>query len=393
MGAIVAEGLKQRQYWLDWLRVLAMGMIFLYHSGLPFNNYTTWVVMNSEPNQIISLFTKWVSTWAMPLFFVISGMAACFSLSKRSSGQFVEERFERLMIPFLTVGLFLVLPVERYYYEVFRGSFSGNFVNFYAGPYFLKFFPFSASINPTYLFNSNQGDYLWFLFWLFVFSLLTVYFFKWLIKKENRDKISRLASISNRLGGIFLLAIPLIIVNVAAVPPIFVFPTGYDEWKLPTYIAFFIIAYVLAFDHRFEQSIDKNKILALVLGVAFIFLLWRSGLEAVASTTPIRYVTFSTIWALNGWCWIIAIIGFGRKLLSFNHRFLATSNELVLPFYILHQAIIVAIAFYVVNFNFIPIEKYIIIVLSSFAIISLLLIPIRQFNPLRFLFGMRAKKQ
>jgi surface polysaccharide O-acyltransferase-like enzyme len=393
LGVIVSEDLKQRQYWLDWLRVLAMGTIFLYHSGLPFSNYTTWAIMNSEPDPIISLFTKWVSMWVMPLFFVISGMAACFSLSKRSPVQFAGERFKRLMIPFLTAGLLLVLPVERYYYEVFLGSFSGNFVNFYAGPYFLKFLPLSASTNPTSLFNSNQGDYLWFLFWLFVFSLLTVYFFKWLTKQENRDKISRLASISNRIGGIFLLAIPLIIVNVAALPPFFVFPTRYDWWKLPTYLAFFITAYVLAIDHRFEQSIDKNKILALILGVAFSFLLWSSGLEALASTTPIRYITFSAIWALNGWCWIIAIIGFGRKLLSFNHRFLRTSNELVLPFYILHQAVIVAIAFYVVSFNFIPIEKYVIIILASFAIISLLLLPIRRFNPLRFLFGMRAKKE
>jgi hypothetical protein len=222
---------------------------------------------------------------------------------------------------------------------------------------------------------------------------LAVYFFKWLTKQENRDKISRLASISNTLGGIFLLAIPLIIVNVAALPPIFVFPTGYDGWKLPTYLAFFITAYVLAIDHRFEQSIDKNKILALILGIVFSFLLWSSGLEALASTTPLLYITFSVIWALNGWCWIIAIVGFGRKLLSFNNRFLQTSNELVLPFYILHQAIIVAIAFYVVSFSFIPIEKYIIIILASFVIISVLLIPIRQFNPLRFLFGMRAKKQ
>jgi hypothetical protein len=40
----------------------------------------------------------------------------------------------------------------------------------------------------------------------------------------------------------------------------------------------------------------------------------------------------------------------------------------------------------------IAIEKYVIIILASFSIVSVLLLPVRQFNMLRFLFGMRFKK-
>jgi len=64
----------------------------------------------------------------------------------------------------------------------------------------------------------------------------------------------------------------------------------------------------------------------------------------------------------------------------------------VLPFYILHQTVIVAIAFYVVGWNLMVIEKYLIIVLASFAMICVLLYPVRQINLLRFLFGMRLKR-
>jgi hypothetical protein len=67
---------------------------------------------------------------------------------------------------------------------------------------------------------------------------------------------------------------------------------------------------------------------------------------------------------------------------------LETSNELVLPFYVLHQSIIVAIAFYSVGLNLIAIEKYFLIVLTSFLIIATLLYPIARKNLLRFLFGM-----
>jgi glucan biosynthesis protein C len=94
---------------------------------------------------------------------------------------------------------------------------------------------------------------------------------------------------------------------------------------------------------------------------------------------------------LNGWCWVVAILGYGRKHLSFNYRFLQTSNELVLPFYVLHQSVIVAIAFYVVGLNLTAIEKFLLIVLASFPIIVTLLYPISKINALRFLFGMRMK--
>ena len=97
--------------------------------------------------------------------------------------------------------------------------------------------------------------------------------------------------------------------------------------------------------------------------------------------------------AFNGWCWVIAILGFGHKRLNFNHKYLTTANELVLPFYILHETVIIATAFYVVGLDLIVIGKFPIIVLTSFAIISMLLLPIRKINVLRFLFGMRSKQR
>jgi hypothetical protein len=90
---------------------------------------------------------------------------------------------------------------------------------------------------------------------------------------------------------------------------------------------------------------------------------------------------------------VTAILGFGRRYLSFNHRILQVSNELVLPFYILHQAVIVAIAYYVVGLDLIVIEKYLLIVVASFPIIVALLYPISNVDLLRFLFGMRMKNR
>ena len=385
-----------RWFWLDWLRVIAMGTIFLFHSSRPFAP-PPWHVMNSTMDLAFTLFDTFISGWIMPLFFVISGIAVYSSLRKRSgsASQFLKDRFLRLMIPFLTVGLLVILSVNVYYDAVFHGNFTGDFLSFYLGPYFTKFFPFDLNFSPTYLANSNQGIYLWYLFWLFIFSTATFPLFRWLAKEVNRERLSKIYAVCNRRGGLLLLAIPLIIVNIAAVPPYFIFPSGYGGWKLPAYLALFILAYVMASSPQFEESIEKNRTISLILGIVLsviiIAIAASTGGTSPSSGLTGSYVAVSTIWALNGWCWVCAILGFGRKYLSFNHKYLKVSNELVLPFYVLHQSVIVAIAFYVIGLNLIVIEKYILIVLLALPTILALLYPISKLNVLRFLFGMRMK--
>jgi len=387
------EAVSERWFWLDWLRVVAIGLVFLYHSGMPFMIDSTWHITNSQPDLMITVFNLVLSP-LMPLLFIVSGVSTFFSLSKRSPEQFAWERFRRLMIPFIVVGLLLILPVHVYFDKVFHGTFVGSYQSFYFGPYFTRFFPFDVDFSFTYFADSNQGIYLWYVFWLFVFSLVTAHFFKWAAKQENYGKISKLATTTNRLGGIFLLAIPIIIINVIAVPPFFVFPSGYAGGKLPTYLAFFVTAYFLATDSRFGESIDKNTVLALFMGVgtSVSMLFWIATFrEAFISTVP-YYIIVSVVWALSGWSWSIAILGLGRRFLSFKHRLLGLLNELVLPFYVLHQTVIVGIAFFVVSLNLMPIVKYFVIILASLLILSVLLLPIRRFNVLRFLFGMGLKK-
>ena len=391
---MASSSISERWFWLDWLRVLAILLVFLYHSGMPFFIGSDWHIVNSQSDLVVTSLNMMLSP-LMPLLFVVSGISTYFSLSKRTPSQFARQRFKRLMIPFLTVGLLLILPIHVYFDKVFHESFAGSYPSFYFGPYFTKFFPFDINLSLTYFANSNQGIYLWYIFWLFIFSLATAHIFKWLTKEQNHDWIPKLATTTNRLGGIFLLAIPLIIVNLISVPPFFVFPSGYGAGKLTTYLAFFITAYLLATDSRFIQSIDKNKTLALFAGIAthLSIIAWIMIFgDNFASTAP-AYIIVSILWALDGWNWMTAILGFGHRFLSFKHKLLAFSGELVLPFYILHQTAIVAIAFYVVSLNLIPIAKYFIVILASFSLVSLILLPIRRFNSLRFLFGMEFKKQ
>jgi len=75
-------------------------------------------------------------------------------------------------------------------------------------------------------------------------------------------------------------------------------------------------------------------------------------------------------------------------------RFLGYANEAVLPFYILHQTIIVAIGFYLIHWNTGVFLKYLAICVASFAAICILYESfIRRINVLRLLFGLKIHSQ
>jgi len=89
---------------------------------------------------------------------------------------------------------------------------------------------------------------------------------------------------------------------------------------------------------------------------------------------------------------IIVIISFGKRRLSFNHKWLKFLNRIAMPFYILHYVVSIPVQFYVVALPLGIIEKFLLINGISFVIIIGLALIIRQFNPLRFLFGMSLKR-
>ena len=101
-------------------------------------------------------------------------------------------------------------------------------------------------------------------------------------------------------------------------------------------------------------------------------------------------------WALrsfNGWFWIIGLLYLGKRFLNFSNRFLRYGNEAVLPFYIMHEAAIVAPGFYVLQLDMAVGPKYAIMVLSALAMTVILYEGIKRTNVTRFLMGMRLREK
>jgi peptidoglycan/LPS O-acetylase OafA/YrhL len=375
-----------RRYDLDWLRVLAMLLIFLYHTTRPFDTLENWHVKNNQLTDAFA-FTVIGVPWLMPLFFVLSGAASFFSLRSRTAWSFVRARFLRLAVPLVTLGWFVLGPLQVY---IERVTNSGYHTSPFTGS-FLQFLPhyFEGIYGQGGSF-ALHGLHLWFLFWLFTFSVVALPLFVYLMSDTGRRLIGALAHMVETPGAILSLALPLVLAEVLA--RLAIVPDNEEGgWYLVAYVILLIYGFLIAADARFDQAIQKHKWVALGLAVALLLAVLFTGIPSETAwwgaAGPIADVIFL---AVDGWFWLVAILGFGRRYLNFAHPSLRYAGEAVLPFYILHQPIIVVIAYVIRTWDMSVGLKYLIVSTTALAVIMLIYeFLVRRFNVLRFFFGMK----
>lgn len=384
----------ERRYDIDWLRIFALVTVFFFHCARIFD-YDDWHIKNNQRSFGITLFVTFVAQWIMPLFFVLSGESAFFSLKFRNVRQYVLNRLQRLIVPFI-FGMFVLTPPQIYLERVSRGEFVGSFIQFY--PHYF---------DGLYGYGGNfawMGLHLWYLLFLFIFSMLTLPFFFYHLKKGSKYNLTlKITTFLEKPGTIFLLAIPLALILIFTDCLLFK-PNGpfsewsgfvyFGGWNLLIYLIFFIYGYMLASHEQFKEIIRKHGKIAMVLSVIFstiMFLqltVWNAFLNY-----PLRFIILPILDALHSWCWVITILGLGSVYFSFKSKWVKDANEVALPFYILHQPVIVAIGFFVVNVKLSIFVKYLVISTSALICTVFLLLIIRRFDLLRFFFGMRLKRQ
>jgi len=361
-----------RQYHIDWLRCSAMLMVFLFHCARFFDDYP-WHVKYSQVSSGFSTFVGFLVIWIMPVFFILSGMSSFYSLRNRTGRQFIQARFKRLAIPFV-FGVFVLIPPQVYLERLSHGQFEGSFIQFFPH-YFDGFYAFGGNF-------AWMGLHLWFLEVLFIYSILLLPLFLWIRQKKTLQQISRSADILLKPGAIFLFGIPLAILEVALNPE-GLGMRDFGGWNIFQYMIIFFYGYLIASTDRFRQSLKNHRIVALILSIAFL-------LPLALFEDRIGYSVSMILRAFDMWFWLIAILGFGSKYLHFNNKILKLSNEAVLPFYILHQTIILVLGYFIIQLSIPIFIKYLVICFLSFSsIIFLYVFLIRRYKSMRFLFGMR----
>ncbi|QHT68599.1 acyltransferase family protein [Rhodocytophaga rosea] len=376
---------KERLHELDWLRVMAFSLLVFYHGSFIFSG--GFYVSNSANIPFLSTLMTFISQWRLPLLFFISGASVAFLYKKSSTGEFVNSRLTRILVP-LVFGVLIINPPQSY---IAKGFKEGSF------PYYPSYYAESlANIH----FGSGEAlkwNHLWYLVYIFVFSIILIPMFHFF--KKNPEILQKIGDFFTRRGMLLLLILPPFISGILLQLD---WPTKRNlisDWdNFTTTILFFIYGYLLYSHSGIRAMIMKYRTVFLILGICCFIamaLLFKPGQATafiqIGEVSP-AFIGYKFLRVLNTGCWLLCILGFAQKYLRFRNNFLNYTSEAVYPFYILHQTVMVFIAYFVVQWQMMPLLKYIVIMALTF--MNTLLIYeflIKRTAVTRLLFGLRTK--
>ena len=166
-------GHSTRIEYLDALRAFALLLGIIFHASLSFMPiFIGWAVMDIHTHQAVGIFVLVSHAFRMALFFLIAGFFCRLSLLRSGTKAFLKARTVRLGVPFV-VGWFVLSPLIVSGWMMGSQSLQGE-VDIVA----------ALSIGFTTLKSLPSGAFiqthLWFLYYLMMFTLVTVSF-KWLL--------------------------------------------------------------------------------------------------------------------------------------------------------------------------------------------------------------------
>ena len=383
-----------RRHDIDWLRVLATLLLFVFHTAMAFNPAPFFHVRNDELSFALLVVCGFISLWHMPLFFLLAGWSVHRSVVERGAAGVVRERVQRLLVP-LAAGIVLFMPVIKYI-ELSSGldlSHAGLRVapELQAGfrtilpqdlPTMEPFRESFAAFLPTFFTRLDRFTWahLWFVAYLLTFTLLYLPALALLRRRGMRREPSTLL--------VYLPVVPLALVQVLLRPYWPGIQNLYDDWaNVAYYSLYFWAGFLLARAPELEARLDAEWRRALAIGVAAALVLLGAVLGVVRSESVLLAGS-----AVAGWCFVVAILGLGRRFLDFGNRALEYLSEAAFPVYVLHQAAIVVPGYFLLRLPLGVGVKFVLVLTTAVALtFAAYELVVRRHATARRLFGMRVR--
>ncbi len=302
-----------RRYELDWLRLLAIFAVFVYHCSLIFAP-DAYQIKNLTIYHYLDDLGAFVGLWGMPLIFIISGASVYYALGRVNPGEYIKGIVVRLLVP-LVFGIFTHIAFQIYLENLHKGTFSGSFFDFY--PHYFE---------GMYGFGGNfawMGMHLWYLEALFLYSLLCLPLYLWLKKRISGQRF--LLSLGDVLGKpvtIYLIVIPTVVI-FNLFDPDGLGTTVMGGWGIFNYLVYFISGFVIISSQRMRVSIMRMRWVSLAAGIITwpaIDIVWQ-GL-GVPSFGTWQFLVGTSLWCLCAWSWLLMVLGFGSQHLNRNKPFI-----------------------------------------------------------------------
>lgn len=350
---------RKRSYYLDRLRVISIILLFPVHTLMIWNDYGQKFYVWGGDNRLLSSLIILINPWFMPILFVIAGMCARYSLEKRTVKEFVHERVQKLLIPFIS-GLVLFVPFQtlfaRKYFDGYDGTVIENIIYFFT--HFTDLSGYDGAFTP---------GQLWFILFLFIISLLGILIIKFLPYNKVQNKVCYMKIYI--VIGMFILVWGGYYIG------------NFGGFSLGKNFVLYLLGYYVLSNREVLNKLEKYWILLMSLFLASLF------------TLVILYYNYSyygdCLVNFVAWVGSCALIAIAMKYLNKSSKILDYFNKASFPIYILHQSILVTVGYYVLLYVDGLFLQVVIIMVASFVLTLCLYEIIKRIPYVRFLIGIR----
>ncbi len=108
-----APQVSTRRPELDLLRIIVVFGLIFFHAALVFDSEDDFYVKNADTTGVPMIFAGFVVIWAMPMLFLVLGVAAWHLLRRRGAAGFAGDRLLRLGLP-LVVAVVTIIPIPQW---------------------------------------------------------------------------------------------------------------------------------------------------------------------------------------------------------------------------------------------------------------------------------------
>lgn len=363
----------ERKYFLDWLRVIAFGLLVLFHVGML---YVTWDY-NLKSERIFpdfELVMIALSPWRLALLFFISGVASRFLLEKLAPGRFVTDRTRRL-VPVILLGMLVVNPPQVYVELVRKGLVDTGYLRFWLSSY-LAADSYPGRVLPTW-------DHLWFLVYLLCYAFALALFFNGMRRRPQPPLWALLV-----VPGVWLVLGNVMVSEFNPVTHALV-----DDWANHIrWVGVFGAGTICAFRDDFWEVVRQARRRIAGLGVLMFCAQIGNGIYSRTGEADAVWdgVVYAVLAGGYGWTVILALAGYAAEYLDQRSAALSYLTDAVLPVYVAHQPILLVAAFWLLPLSLpIVLEVSLLIAITSVGSFAVYELVARRWTSTRFLFGLK----
>lgn len=347
----------QRRYDIDWLRVIAIGLLLIYHSAIGFQSWGIMLgfITNEKSWPALWIPMNMLNIWRIPLLFFVSGMGVYFSMQSRNWKELLKERAGRILVP-LVFGMFVIVPIYSLLFQ--------------------QYYNFERSY-------SYDAGHLWFLGNIFIYVLLLAPLFYYLKKNDNSKMVGMFKkAISTPLGLLPIVALFILEVEIINPNPFSMYVKTWHGFFFGLLAFFFGFCFVLSGD-AFWKMISKWWWMFLSLAVTLFAIRFVQ-----AHLIPSNYLLM-----IESCCWIFSVFAFGYKYLNRPGSVLKYLSEAVFPVYILHMIFQALVSGWIFKTTLAsPIQFTLTFILTTVGCFIVYEV-VRRINIIRPLFGLKKRSQ